>query len=440
MDDALPTFSVESMQTDILNALDSISAYSPSNQLSESPPGEKVTPPTWNMFDFFVKSFLQFIMNLGGDLSPDLLKFHQYFQKFRDIAFTRFYTSSEEKGTIDSYRNKIFQREEKAIKDLAALEQQLQFEREERAKAFSRYQIAENHLHQEEELVKEEALEVEQNLEVEFNAIEEQEMKTFQAEESNFNAKRTELMTLLNQLQVENRENELSLRGKKEQSADEVRNLLDEYNQDLQMRKEDLQKLREDHESIRSKLDVYQIYFRNKELEEARKQEQERLKNEAILSQVLSRGAGIAWPAVSSHTVALQAAVPSKPGRASRRIRARCSLEAGIAWPAVLSHTVALQAAVPRCSKTPSATAANLVELQGVGACTSSFVGQSAFRATPACIQQHGALYWLFLFVITFLCMGDLWWPSLMLHQDGHGIGVHTQHNGSPLRFAVAET
>ncbi|MCO5583630.1 hypothetical protein L7F22_037543 [Adiantum nelumboides] len=174
MEDASPTPAVESKETGIFNALNSIDMYSPLNQPPASP-GEKVFPPTWNMFDFFVKCFLQSITNLGGDLSPDLLKFYQYFQKFRDIAFTRFCTSSEEKGTIDSYHSKIFQREEK---------------------------------------------------------------------ESNFNAKHTELVTLLKQLQVENRDSELSLRGKKEQSADEVRNSLDEYNQDLQMRKEDLQKLR----------------------------------------------------------------------------------------------------------------------------------------------------------------------------------------------------
>lgn len=35
----------------------------------------------------------------------------------------------------------------------------------------------------------------------------------------------------------------MSLRGKKEQSADEVRNLLSEYNDDIQMRNEDLQRL-----------------------------------------------------------------------------------------------------------------------------------------------------------------------------------------------------
>ncbi|KAH7331231.1 hypothetical protein KP509_20G020900 [Ceratopteris richardii] len=281
MDETSRISSVEPEKTDIMLALSSISSYNLSDQ-KVTLPGTKATPPTWNMFDFFAKAFLQFVMTLETDQSSEFVRFHQYFSKFRDIAFTRFCTSSEEKGTIDSYHSKIFQREEKAIKDIAALEQQLAFEREEQAKAFSRYQVAEDHLQQEEQHVKDEALEAEQNLQAEFNAIEEQEQKAFETEESNLNAKCLELKTILNQLQVENRDNELTLRGKKEQSAEEVRSLLDEYNQDIQSRIEELQRLHEDHERTQSKLSVYQTYFRNKELEEARRQEQERLKIEAI--------------------------------------------------------------------------------------------------------------------------------------------------------------
>eukprot|EP01018_Ginkgo_biloba_P028686 Gb_41530 [translate_table: standard] len=76
----------------------------------------------------------------------DLLSFILFLGAFRVIALKRLSTSLEEESAIEAYQREVLRREAKAMKDLAALEQQLQVERDERSKEIAQYKDMENRL------------------------------------------------------------------------------------------------------------------------------------------------------------------------------------------------------------------------------------------------------------------------------------------------------
>eukprot|EP00249_Psilotum_nudum_P035409 c5592_g1_i1 orf=1-291(-) len=67
--------------------------------------------------------------------------------QFRNLALKRLSTSVEEESAIDAYCNEVFQREEKAMKDLAALEQKLLTGRDERSREFAQFCNNSDYLH-----------------------------------------------------------------------------------------------------------------------------------------------------------------------------------------------------------------------------------------------------------------------------------------------------
>ncbi|KAL3701111.1 hypothetical protein R1sor_019133 [Riccia sorocarpa] len=203
--------------------------------------------------------------------------FHKMFQKFRVLALKRLGTSLEEEESIEDYRTEMAFREEKALKEHQALELQLEADRRERAREYAQYKEAEKKIQQDKDISNAQRMALEGKLKADCDALEKQEYDAFHAEESLLIAENTTMSTTLIKMQNDNRDRELSLRGKKGQSVEEVQALLDEYDQALLLRKTELEILSADHDNTKQKINLYQGYFDEKARLAAIKAEEERL-------------------------------------------------------------------------------------------------------------------------------------------------------------------
>ncbi|KAL2650540.1 hypothetical protein R1flu_018668 [Riccia fluitans] len=211
------------------------------------------------------------------------------FKKFRVLALKRLGTSLEEEESIEDYRKEMLYREEKAFKEHQALELQLETERRERAREYAQYKEAEKKIQQDKDVSNAQRMALEAKLKADCDALEKQEYEVFHAEESVLLAENTTMNTNLIKMQNDNRDRELSLRGKKGQSVEEVQALLDEYDQALLTRKAELDVLCADYESTKQKINLYQGYFDEKARLAAIKAQEERLAWERICNKFVER-------------------------------------------------------------------------------------------------------------------------------------------------------
>ncbi|KAG6549642.1 hypothetical protein Mapa_008620 [Marchantia paleacea] len=202
--------------------------------------------------------------------------FQKMFQKFRMLALKRLGTSLEEEEAIEDYRKEMYYREEKAMKEHQALELQLEGERKERSRQYAQYKEAEKKIQQDKDTSNAQRMALEAQLKADCDSLAEREFKTFNAEETVLLAENTTISSNLTKIQNEDRDRELSLRGKKGQSVEEVQALLEEYEQGILTRKAELDALCE-HRDMKAKINLYQGYFDEKARLAAVKAEEERL-------------------------------------------------------------------------------------------------------------------------------------------------------------------
>ncbi|BBM97199.1 hypothetical protein MPTK1_1g03790 [Marchantia polymorpha subsp. ruderalis] len=215
--------------------------------------------------------------------------FQKMFQKFRMLALKRLGTSLEEEEAIEDYRKEMYYREEKAMKEHQALELQLDAERKERARQYAQYKEAEKKIQQDKDTSNAQRMALEAQLKADCDSLAEREFKAFNAEETMLLAENTTMSTNLTKMQNDNRDRELSLRGKKGQSVEEVQALLEEYEQGILTRKAELDALCEEHRDMKAKINLYQGYFDEKARLAAVKAEEERLAWERICNKFVER-------------------------------------------------------------------------------------------------------------------------------------------------------
>ncbi|KAJ7545041.1 hypothetical protein O6H91_09G103900 [Diphasiastrum complanatum] len=172
--------------------------------------------------------------------------FQQTLQKFQTVVLKRLTTSLEEESAIEAYRTEVCHREERALKDHASLEEQLQIGRNAREKSLTQHQENERHLQQEMQQVKDQALSLQQELQNDFDALEEQESKSFSDQEIKFSME-------VDQLKIH------------------------------------LEKLQASHKVVDEKVKFYQAYYEEREHEERKKMEVERLLMEMSLKEATKR-------------------------------------------------------------------------------------------------------------------------------------------------------
>ncbi|CAM6102414.1 unnamed protein product [Calypogeia fissa] len=229
------------------------------------------------------------LKEVGGRQFGAIRYFMKAYQKFRLLMLRRLGTSVKQEESIADYQKEMFRREAKAMKDHHALEQQLEIERLERAEHYAQYQEVEKKIQYDKDQSNAQTLALERQLEADCKLLAEQEFGTFNTEEKMLSGQNNVMSSQLVKMQNDNQDRELSLRGKKSQSVEEVEALLDEYEQAILTRKAELDLLCKEHREMVSKIDQYQGFFDEEARVAFEKEEVKRIAWEKICERFLSR-------------------------------------------------------------------------------------------------------------------------------------------------------
>lgn len=184
-----------------------------------------------------------------------------YFTQLKAIVKRRLSTTVEEEASSVAHFEEVRQREEKAAKELQALEQQLKLERAERSKQLAQANEREQNVQSELETLRANTEARMQQLDADARAQRESDKLKYEEREAQL-VKEIEVLTKeLDELLKGNLEEEAALRKKKNKGEQEVAAIIEQYDKDMGSREKSYQEEKAVYIEVQKQLREYEEHY-----------------------------------------------------------------------------------------------------------------------------------------------------------------------------------